>query len=636
MTIPTPPSRNRRDYYNFPPLGQTVRIKGLVSTTYLQRGETMVVRWTQFWEEFAYQNYIDVVGMIEEPAANEYFPTLAEIWDLIAAGAQTLPGEKILGMRANNTTVYLRVGTDMAASREYAVEWPQLTEIVTQVAMMRDEVRNLSDEAQAHLAAGVETLRRQLVDYNGIATAAAQLALDAAEEAKNSSSESGKSAYELAVANGFVGTEEEWLFSLKGERGEPGPIGPKGDQGDTGLRGPQGIRGPAGEQGSKGDPGPEGPQGERGERGLQGVQGEQGPKGDKGDDGTSVTIAGNVDTAAELPTGLGAGDAGTGYITNNDGNLHVWSGTAWVDVGPIRGPQGLQGERGPQGEQGEPGTPGAKGAKGDPGADGADGARGPEGPQGEPGERGPKGDKGDKGDEGPQGAPGPKGDRGEQGLPGQPGTNGVDGLQGPKGDKGDPGPQGEKGDTGARGPQGLQGETGLRGPQGPKGDTGDRGPQGIQGPPGESTPKIYGTLHWSGPTYSPPRSAFTRLMYNNDGRMRVARDSGGVAFASSLSNNAYLEAPVSGLYVVSATQIWGNGGAVKGMGMGTSTTDGAAGVVIWQDVIDTQFGSVSRLVYLTAGTRLYPWTWSGTSATNMTGSDRGMNSEYSMALIHEY
>ena len=33
MTIPTPPSNNRRDYYNFPPLGKTVRVKGLVSTT---------------------------------------------------------------------------------------------------------------------------------------------------------------------------------------------------------------------------------------------------------------------------------------------------------------------------------------------------------------------------------------------------------------------------------------------------------------------------------------------------------------------------------------------------------------------------------------------------------------------------
>ena len=32
----------------------------------------------------------------------------------------------------------------------------------------------------------------------------------------------GYSAYEIAVQNGFVGTEEEWLASLKGEQGEPG------------------------------------------------------------------------------------------------------------------------------------------------------------------------------------------------------------------------------------------------------------------------------------------------------------------------------------------------------------------------------------------------------------------------------
>lgn len=35
----------------------------------------------------------------------------------------------------------------------------------------------------------------------------------------------GASAYEIAVANGFVGTEEEWLESLKGEQGEPGKPG---------------------------------------------------------------------------------------------------------------------------------------------------------------------------------------------------------------------------------------------------------------------------------------------------------------------------------------------------------------------------------------------------------------------------
>jgi hypothetical protein len=32
----------------------------------------------------------------------------------------------------------------------------------------------------------------------------------------------GKSAYEVALDNGFEGTEEEWLASLKGEKGETG------------------------------------------------------------------------------------------------------------------------------------------------------------------------------------------------------------------------------------------------------------------------------------------------------------------------------------------------------------------------------------------------------------------------------
>ena len=59
----------------------------------------------------------------------------------------------------------------------------------------------------------------------------------------------GASAYEIAVANGYVGTEEQWLESLKGEKGDKGDpftwddltaeqkkelTGPKGDKGDTG------------------------------------------------------------------------------------------------------------------------------------------------------------------------------------------------------------------------------------------------------------------------------------------------------------------------------------------------------------------------------------------------------------------
>lgn len=38
----------------------------------------------------------------------------------------------------------------------------------------------------------------------------------------------GKSAYEIAVDNGFEGTETEWLASLKGEKGDPGTDGEDG------------------------------------------------------------------------------------------------------------------------------------------------------------------------------------------------------------------------------------------------------------------------------------------------------------------------------------------------------------------------------------------------------------------------
>lgn len=44
----------------------------------------------------------------------------------------------------------------------------------------------------------------------------------------------GKSAYEVAVDEGFEGTESEWLDSLKGDKGENGPKGDKGEKGDKG------------------------------------------------------------------------------------------------------------------------------------------------------------------------------------------------------------------------------------------------------------------------------------------------------------------------------------------------------------------------------------------------------------------
>ena len=54
---------------------------------------------------------------------------------------------------------------------------------------------------------------------------------------------SGMSAYDVAVANGFVGTEVAWLASLKGERGAKGEQGEQGIPGIQGAQGEQGIPG---------------------------------------------------------------------------------------------------------------------------------------------------------------------------------------------------------------------------------------------------------------------------------------------------------------------------------------------------------------------------------------------------------
>lgn len=53
----------------------------------------------------------------------------------------------------------------------------------------------------------------------------------------------GASAYEVAVANGFVGTEAAWLASL---------VGPAGADGQDGAEGPEGPEGPQGEPGADG------------------------------------------------------------------------------------------------------------------------------------------------------------------------------------------------------------------------------------------------------------------------------------------------------------------------------------------------------------------------------------------------
>lgn len=113
----------------------------------------------------------------------------------------------------------------------------------------------------------------------------------------------GKSAYQVAVDNGFSGTEEEWLASL---------VGPQGPQGIQGIQGEQGIPGERGEQGPTGSTGPQGPAGPQGQAGPQGVAGNDGfsPTATVTKSGTVATITitdKNGTTTANVYDGSGGG-----------------------------------------------------------------------------------------------------------------------------------------------------------------------------------------------------------------------------------------------------------------------------------------------------------------------------------------
>lgn len=60
-----------------------------------------------------------------------------------------------------------------------------------------------------------------------------------------------------------------------------------------------------------------------------------------GEDGTSVKILGSYNTLAELKAAHPTGNDGDGYLVGGD--LYVWNGTQWQNVGTIKGPTGATG-----------------------------------------------------------------------------------------------------------------------------------------------------------------------------------------------------------------------------------------------------------------------------------------------------
>ena len=160
-----------------------------------------------------------------------------------------------------------------------------------------------------------------------------------------------ESAYDIWISEGNTGTIQDFLDSL---------VGAAGSQGSTGPAGANGANGTNGTDGAQGAPGA---------------------------DGTSITIQGTKDTVGELPASGSLGDlwiidqAGGGA---DAGDGYVWTAeSTWLNIGPLRGPQGVQGIAGTNGTDGADGAAGAQGPQGIQGIQGLQGIPGQDGAAGE-------------------------------------------------------------------------------------------------------------------------------------------------------------------------------------------------------------------------------------------------------------
>lgn len=174
----------------------------------------------------------------------------------------------------------------------------------------------------------------------------------------------GRSAYQVWLDAGNTGTQSDFLAAMRGEPGDAGPVGDSAYQ----------VAVSEGFMGTK-------------EEWLESLIG---PPGEKGDPGEGLKVLGTLGDTSELPGSASAGDA---YLIASD--LHVWSGSEWVNAGPVRGPQGDLGPPGPPGDAGPPGDDAYEVAV----SEGFVGTRAQwleslQGPEGEAGQTGPQGPPG--------------------------------------------------------------------------------------------------------------------------------------------------------------------------------------------------------------------------------------------------
>ena len=161
----------------------------------------------------------------------------------------------------------------------------------------------------------------------------------------------GKSAFDVAVDEGFTGTEAQWVASLAGTNGTNGSNGAQGAQGIQGIQGAQGL------QGLQGLQGPAGVDGVNGTDGLSAYQVwlVSNPGGSMDQylaaiKGAGIEVKGTMATAAMVTgldvSGLSVNDA---WFAENTAQLYVWNGTTWIGSGSLKGEVGDAGPAGPEG-----------------------------------------------------------------------------------------------------------------------------------------------------------------------------------------------------------------------------------------------------------------------------------------------
>lgn len=167
-----------------------------------------------------------------------------------------------------------------------------------------------------------------------------------------SQGEPGKSAFQIALENGFSGTEGEWLVSLHGknvvitgavanETALPADAPEQaayftqdtstlyvkidGTWVNSGTH-----RGPKGEDGSEGPEGPEGP---------------RGPDGKPGPVGEPIQIITATETPEDPPPAATVDNQWKAYAVKSTGEVFVnMDGSSWTSIGIMAGPQGKPGE----------------------------------------------------------------------------------------------------------------------------------------------------------------------------------------------------------------------------------------------------------------------------------------------------